>query len=112
LTDKTEETQAPSKSCTKSSAKIFPIHTVQLKPVESENKGIDERQVELGEENANTQEMKQQLKQAQHVIGQFYQENRELRRQLAEMIIETLASKSRAGHLSPTSPTSRENNVN
>jgi hypothetical protein len=38
--------------------------------------------VELGEENENTQEMKQQLKQAQHVIGQFYQENRELRRQL------------------------------
>jgi hypothetical protein len=88
------------------------MHIVQLEIVEGENKGIDERRVELGEENANTQEMKQQLKQAQHVIGQFYQENRELRRQIVEMIIETLASKSQVGHLSPSSPTSRENNVN
>jgi hypothetical protein len=70
------------------------------------------RQVELGEENANTQEMKQQLKQAQHVIAQFYQENRELRRQLAEKIIETPTSQSQAGQLSPTSPTTRENNIN
>jgi hypothetical protein len=53
--------------------------------------------VELGEENANTQEIKQQLKQDQHVIAQFYQENRELRRQLAGKIIETLASQSQAG---------------
>jgi hypothetical protein len=83
LTDKTEEIQAPSKLRTKCSAKIFPIHTVQLELVEGENKGIDERQVELGEENANTQEMKQKLKQVQHVIAQFYQENIELRRQLA-----------------------------
>jgi hypothetical protein len=80
LTDKTEEIQAPSKPRTKSSAKRFPIHTVQLELVECENKGIDERQVELGEENANTQEMKQQLKKAQHVIAQCYQENKELRR--------------------------------
>jgi hypothetical protein len=58
LTDKTEAIQAPSKLCTKCSAKIFPIHTVQLELVEGENKGIDERQVELGEENENTQEMK------------------------------------------------------
>jgi hypothetical protein len=58
LTDKIEEIQDPSKLRTKSSAKRFPIHTVQLEPVECENKGIDERQVELGEENPNTQEMK------------------------------------------------------
>jgi chromosome segregation ATPase len=112
LTDKTEEIQAPSKPCTKSSAKRFPMHIVQLELVEGANKGIDERQVELGEENANVQEMKQQLKQAQHVIAQFYQENRELRRQLAERIIETPASQSRAGQLPPTSPTMREGNVN
>jgi gas vesicle protein len=52
--------------------------------------------VELGEENENTQKMKQQLKQAQHVIAQFYQENKELRRQLSGKIIETLASQSQA----------------
>jgi hypothetical protein len=59
---------------------ICHIHTVKLELFECANKGIDEIQVESGEENTNTQEMKQQLKQAQHVIAQFYQENRELRR--------------------------------
>jgi hypothetical protein len=88
------------------------MHTVQLDLFEGENKGIDERQVELGEENANIQEMKQQLKQAQQVISQFYQENRELKRQLTENIIETPTSNSRAGQLPPTSPTAREKNVN
>jgi hypothetical protein len=80
LIDKTEEIQAPSKPCTKSYANRFPIQTVHLELVEGENKEIDERQVELGEENENTQEMKQQLKKGQHVITQFYQENEELRR--------------------------------
>jgi hypothetical protein len=56
--------------------------------------------------------VKQQLKQSQHVIAQFYQENRELRRQLAEKIIETPASQSQEGQISPTSPTTRENNIN
>jgi hypothetical protein len=41
-TDKTEDIQASIKSHTKSSAKRFPIHTVQLDLVECENKGIDE----------------------------------------------------------------------
>jgi hypothetical protein len=67
--------------------------------------------VELGEENENTEEVKQQLKKAQHVIAQSYQENRELRRQLAEKIIETPTSQSQADQLSPTSPTTRENNI-
>jgi hypothetical protein len=69
LTNKTEEIHAPSKMCTKSSAKIFPMHTIQLERIEGENKGIDQIQVELGEESANNQEMKQQIKQAQHVIA-------------------------------------------
>jgi hypothetical protein len=34
LTNKNEEIQAPSKPCTKSSAKIFPMRTIQLEPVE------------------------------------------------------------------------------
>jgi anion-transporting ArsA/GET3 family ATPase len=112
LIDKTEEIQDLSKLHTKSSAKRFPMNIVQLELVEGENKGIDERQVELGEENANVQELKQQMKQAQHVIAQFYQENRELRRQLEERIIETPGSQSRVGKLPSTSPTTRENNVN
>jgi cell shape-determining protein MreC len=47
-----------------------------------------------GEENANVQELLQQLKQAQHAIAQLYQENRELSRQLAERTIETPMSQS------------------
>jgi hypothetical protein len=34
-----------------------------------QDKGIEEIQVDLGEESANNQEMKQQIKQAQHVIA-------------------------------------------
>jgi hypothetical protein len=56
--------------------------------------------------------MKQQLKQAQQVIAQLYQENRELKRQLTERIIETPVLHSRAGQLPPTSATTRERNVN
>jgi hypothetical protein len=86
FTDETEETQAPSKPCTMSSARRFPIPTIQPGLVECENQGIDEKQVEIGEEDAYTKEVKQQLKKSQHVIAQFYQENKELRRQLAERI--------------------------
>jgi hypothetical protein len=34
------------------------MHIIQLELVEGANKRIDERQVELGEENENIQEMK------------------------------------------------------
>lgn len=47
-----------------SSTKRFPIHTIQLELVEGADKGIDERQVKLGEENTNVQELSQQLKKA------------------------------------------------
>jgi hypothetical protein len=69
-------------------------------------------QVELGEENANVQELKQATKASATRYCPIYQENRELRRQLAERTIETPASQSRAGQLPPTSPTMREGNVN
>jgi hypothetical protein len=112
FTDETEEIQAPSKPRTRSSARRFPIPTIQPELVECANQGIDEKKVELGEEDANTKEVKQQLKKSQHVIAQFYQENRELRRKLAEKIPETPASQSQAGQRSPTSPTGGEKNIN
>jgi hypothetical protein len=68
--------------------------------------------VEPDEEDAYIKEVKQQLKKAQHVIAQFYQENIELRRQLTEIILETQASQSKAGQRSPTSPIGGENNIN
>jgi len=54
LTDKTEEIQAPSKPHTKSFAKRFPMHIVQLYLFKGANKGVDEIHVELGEENINS----------------------------------------------------------
>jgi chromosome segregation ATPase len=98
--------------CTNFVSKIFPMRTVQLEPVEGASKGIDERLVDLGEENENVQELSQQLKQAQHVITQCYQESRELRRHMSENTIEMPTLQSRAGQLPPTSPTTREGNVN
>jgi hypothetical protein len=62
--------------------------TIHLELVEGENEGIYERQEELGEENANVQELSQQMKQAQHAIVQIYQEKKGLRIKLVEMTIE------------------------
>jgi hypothetical protein len=67
--------------------------------------------VALGEEHVDINEVKQRLNKAQHVIAQLYQENRELRRQLAERIPKKQASQSKAGWRSPRSPTEGENNI-
>jgi hypothetical protein len=88
------------------------MRTIQLEPVEGASKGIDKRQRKLGDENTNFHEFSQQLKKAQHAIAELYQENRELRRHMAERTIETLVSQSQACQLPPTSPTSRGGNVN
>jgi hypothetical protein len=77
-----------------------------------QNQGIDEKQVELGEENANTQGGETTTKESSTCYSPIYQENRELRRKLAEKIIETPASQSQAGQRSPTSPTGGEKNIN
>jgi hypothetical protein len=72
FTDETEETQAPSKPCTRSSAKRFPIPTIQTKFVECATQEIDEKKVEPGEKDADIKEVKQQLKKSQHVIAQTF----------------------------------------
>jgi hypothetical protein len=56
------------------------MHIIHLELFEGVNKGIDERRVNLGEENENVQELSQQLKQEKHIIAQFYQEKKYLRR--------------------------------
>jgi phage shock protein A len=40
--------------------------------------------VKSGEEYSEVREMQQQLREAQHVIAQFYQESKGLKRKLAE----------------------------
>jgi hypothetical protein len=49
---------------------------------------MDEEQVKSGEKDSEIREMQQQLREAQHVIAQFYQESRELKRKLAEKALE------------------------
>jgi len=87
LTNKTKEIQATSKPHTKSIGKRFPMRTIRLEPVESASKGIYERHGNSIDENVNVHELSQQLKQAQYAIAGIYQENRELRRQMAERTI-------------------------
>jgi hypothetical protein len=45
---------------------------------------MDEEKVKSGEKGSKVREMQQQLREAQHVITQFYQESRELKRKPAE----------------------------
>jgi len=45
---------------------------------------MDEEQGKTGEKDSYFRGMQQYLREAQHVIAQFYQENRELKRKLAE----------------------------
>jgi len=47
----------------------------------------------------NVQETSQQLKQAQLVITELYQKNRELRQQLATKTLEVSSSQSREGNM-------------
>jgi hypothetical protein len=88
FTDEPKETQAPSKPLTRSSARRFPIPTVQTEFVEFAAQEIDEEQVKPGEKDSDVKEMQQQLKKSQHIIAQLYQENRELKRKLTEKTLE------------------------
>jgi predicted RNase H-like nuclease (RuvC/YqgF family) len=49
---------------------------------------MDEEQEKPREKDSHVKEMQQQLKKAQHIIAQFYQENRELKRKLKEKTLE------------------------
>jgi hypothetical protein len=98
LIKKPEETQAPNEPHTQSAAEKLLMHVVRLEPVEGSSRGISERQRRSGTENMEVQESSQQLKQAQLAIAELYQENRELRKQLAERTVETTTSQSREGN--------------
>jgi hypothetical protein len=56
------------------------VKTDFVEPIAQE---MDEDQVKSREKDSEVREM-QQLREAQHVIAQFYQESRELKRNLAE----------------------------
>jgi hypothetical protein len=86
--DEPKETQALGKQLTRSSARRFPIPTVQIEFVEVATQEMNEEQVKPGEKYSYFKEMKQQLKKDQHVITQFYEENMELKRKLIEKTLE------------------------
>ena len=92
LIKKPEEIQAPSELRTQSTTERLLMHIFWLEPIEGSSRGIGERRRSSVTENVEVQESSQQLKQAQHVIAQCCQENRELRIPLAEKTIETPAS--------------------
>jgi hypothetical protein len=100
LIKKPEEIQAPSEPRTQSVAERLLMRVVRLEPVEGSSMGIGERMRRSGDENMNVQESSvAKLKQAQLAIAELYQENKELRRQLAERTIEMPTSQSRAGNV-------------
>jgi hypothetical protein len=59
--------------------------------------------VKPGEKYSNVKEMHQKLKKSQHVIAQFYKENRELKRKLPEKTPEAQALENKANPKSETS---------
>jgi hypothetical protein len=88
LIKKPEETQAPSEPHTQSAAERLLMHVVQLEPVEGSSRGIGERRRRSGMKTWRFRSHRSKLKQAQLTIAELYQENRELRRQLAERTVE------------------------
>jgi hypothetical protein len=86
FTDEPKETQTPNRPTTRSAARRLPTPTVQTDFVEPSAQEMDEDQMKLGERDKEVREMQNQLKEAQHVIAQFYQESRELKRKLAEKV--------------------------
>jgi cell shape-determining protein MreC len=75
------------------------MRVVWLEPVEGSSRGISERRRRSGTENMEVQESSQQLKQAQLAISELYQENKELRKQLAEKTVETTTLQSPEGNV-------------
>jgi hypothetical protein len=98
LIKKPEETQAPSEPCAQSTVEKLLVRVVRLEPVEGSSRGISERQRRSDTESMEVQESSQQLKKAQLVIVELYQENRDLRKQLAKKTVEVTTSQSRAGN--------------
>jgi hypothetical protein len=84
FTDEPKETQTPRRPTTRSTTRNIPTPTVQTEYVEISDQGMDEGQAKAGDKDSKIRELQQQLREAQHVIAQFYQENKELKRKLAE----------------------------
>jgi hypothetical protein len=93
------ETQIPSEPCARSTAEELLMRVIQLEPVEVTSRGSGSRTRRTDAMDTNVREPTQQLKQAQLAIVELYQENRELRRQLAAKTLEVSVSQGREGNV-------------
>jgi hypothetical protein len=75
------------------------MRAIQLEPVENTSRGSGSRTRRTDASGSNVREPTQQLEQAQLAIVELYQENRELRRQLAAKTFEVSASQGREGNV-------------
>jgi hypothetical protein len=72
---------------------------IRLEPVEGTSQESGRRMRRTDVMGANIREPTQQLKQAQLAIAELYQENKELRRQLAAKTLEVSASQGHEGNM-------------
>jgi hypothetical protein len=86
-----EEAQAPNEPRTQSVAEKLLMCVVRLEPIEGSSWESCERWRRLGTESMDVRESSQQLKQVQLAIFELYQENRELRKKLAERNVENIS---------------------
>jgi hypothetical protein len=93
------ETQVPSEPRTKSVAEELLMHAIRLEPVEGTSQESWGRRRRTDTEGTDVHEPSQQLKQAQLAIAELYQENRELRQQLAAKTLEASTSQGHEGNM-------------
>jgi hypothetical protein len=95
----TGEAQAPSDPRAKSIVEELLMCAIRLEPVEGPSRETCDRRRRTDTEGTDIREPSQQLKQAQLAIAELYQENRELRQQLAAKTLEASTSQGREGNV-------------
>jgi hypothetical protein len=82
--DEVEEIPRVSSPTTRSTARRPPVPALPTQPVEHSTQEIHEDQVQPEDKDQVIKELQEQLKEAKHVIAQYFQYNRELKRKLVE----------------------------
>jgi hypothetical protein len=95
----TGEAQVPSELCMKITAKQLLMCSIRLEPVEGLSRETYDRRRRTYIEGTNICKPLQQLKQAQLAIADLYQENIELRQQLATKTLEASTSQGHEGNV-------------
>jgi hypothetical protein len=93
------ETRVPSEPRARSAAEELLMRAIRLEPVEGTSRESWSRMRRTDVEGTDVRESSQQLKQVQLAITELYQENRELRQQLAVKTLEVSASQGHEGNV-------------